>query len=333
MAEIYFRIGQLDESIENYKRALEIKPDFISARHIAYIYAMKEDYDGAFRWLSHYITVTQSPGLKAVGYWVRGFYHYWTGRFDQSLNDAQNAKDLWQPLKHQWGEVAAELTKGCVYYEKGEYELSRNYFNKVYDYVKDYRDFVLYEKAMFKIILGYLDVMEGKIDSAKVRLDEIKSLLPKLAERHYWNNQINIAYNLLQMEVLVTEGAYKKAIALREKLIFKEIPDMNPKTLWFLNISSVQDVLARAYIQNGELDKAISEYKKLITFDPEGKNRRLIHPKYHYRIAKLYQEKGQPDKAVKEYKACLEIWKDADKDMPEFIDAKKQLAGLEMQNK
>ncbi|MCP4125055.1 MAG: hypothetical protein GY751_25245, partial [Bacteroidetes bacterium] len=60
-----------------------------------------------------------------------------------SLNDAQNAKNLWQPLKHEWGVVAAELTKGCVYYDKGEYELSRDYFNKVYDYVKDYRDFVL----------------------------------------------------------------------------------------------------------------------------------------------------------------------------------------------
>jgi len=328
MAELYFKMGQLDESIENYKQAMEIKPDFSSARQIAYVYALVENYAESFKWLNHHVSIVTSPGLKAVGYWVRGFYNYWTGRFDQSFKDAQNAKDLWQPLKHEWGVVAAELTKGCVYYDKGEYELSRDYFNEVYDYVKDYRDFVLYEKAMFLVVLGYLDVMEGKIDSAKARLEKIKYLLPRIPERHYWKEQINIAYNLLQMEVMVSEGAYKKAIALGEKLIFKEIPDMAPKTLWFLNIPSVQDVLARAYIHSGELDKAITEYEELITFDPNSKDRRLIHPKYHYRLAKLYQEKVWPEKAIREYEKFLEIWKDADKDLPELIEAKKQLASL-----
>ncbi len=103
---------------------------------------------------------------------------------------------------------------------------------------------------------------------------------------------------------------------------------MNPKALWFLNIPSLQDVLARAYIQNGQLHMAITEYEKLITFDPNSKDRRLIHPKYHYRLAKLYQEKGWPEKAIKEYEKFLEIWKDADKNLPESIDAKKRLAFL-----
>jgi tetratricopeptide (TPR) repeat protein len=98
---------------------------------------------------------------------------------------------------------------------------------------------------------------------------------------------------------MVTEGAFENAIAVGEKLFIKEIPDMNPKALWFLNIPSLQDVLARAYIHNGESDKAITEYEKLITFDPNSKDRRLIHPKYHYRLAKLYQEKGWKDKAIK----------------------------------
>jgi len=88
------------------------------------------------------------------------------------------------------------------------------------------------------------------------------------------------------------------------------------------------DVLARAYNQNGYLDKAIAEYERLTTFDPGSKDRHLIHPRYYYRLAKLYEEKGAFDQAIKEYQKFLEIWKDADEDLPEKIDAKERLTKL-----
>jgi serine/threonine protein kinase/tetratricopeptide (TPR) repeat protein len=328
MAELYFKMGQLDEAIEKFKQALEVKPDFGAEWRIAYVYAMKENYVETIRYLNHYIARAPSPGLKAQGYWLRGFYHFWISRFDQSIKDNLKAKELWKPLKHEWGVVATGLSTGCIYYDKGEYELSRSYFKKVLDYVKDYRDFNLFEKALFEFILGSLDMREGNIDSAKARFDGLKALLPQLPERHYWKEQTNISYNMFQMEVMVVEGAYENAIDIGEDIVFKEVPNMSLKALWFVNIPSLQDVLARAYIHNRELDKAITEYEKLITFDPNSKDRRLIHPKYHYRLAKLYQEKGWPEKAIKEYEKLLEVWKDADKDLPELVDAKKRLASI-----
>ena len=72
----------------------------------------------------------------------------------------------------------------------------------------------------------------------------------------------------------------------------------------------------------------LAEYEKLTTFDPNNKDRRLIHPTYHYQLAKLYEQKELKNKAIEKYQKFLKLWKNADEDLPELIDAKKRLANL-----
>jgi len=69
----------------------------------------------------------------------------------------------------------------------------------------------------------------------------------------------------------------------------------------------------------------------LITFDPDSRERRLIHPKYHLELAKLYEEGGQSSKAIVEYERFLELWKDADPGWIEVEEAKKKLASLKVE--
>ncbi len=94
------------------------------------------------------------------------------------------------------------------------------------------------------------------------------------------------------------------------------------------NTPFLKDVLARAYVKKGNLDKAVAEYERLTTFDPKSDEHFLIHPKCHYRLGLVYEQKGLKAKAAERYLKFLGLWKDADPGLPEIADAKKRLAAL-----
>ena len=326
MGYAYFRMGKLDDAIAKYKEALAVKPDFeFSVFSIQYVYALRQEYSEAMKWLDHLIRVAKSPGIKAMGYCIKGFYYSWLGSLNKSLRELQEADKLAQEIESEDYKAFTAYIRGWIYYDRGEPGLSRKYFKDGFSYWENYRRDS--SRAEYSAILGLLDLKEGRIDSAKSRLNEAKSLLPKI-ESDY------IAYcaDFLSAEIHLLEENPDKAIAILEKTSF-----IYTIVIWIYdfiiegNIPFLKDVLARAYLQKGEIDKAIEEYERLITFDPESEERYLIHPKYYYRLAKLYEQKGQKSKATEHYEKFLDLWKDADPGIAEVEDAKRRVSGLKEQ--
>jgi len=330
MAEIYLKMGRLDEAIAKYREALEVRPDFFMAHlSIGYIYALKENYHEAMKWVDQYIAMAPSSGGRAVGFLWKGFYHYWLGSLEQAHSDLLRAADLAEALGNKLFLASADWMKGWIYYDRGELELARRCYKSWFDLILEYypQDIPRYT-AEYSFYLALLDLKEGRIDSAKSRLAEMKSHLQELDPAA--KEQITFFYNLLCGDVLLAEGSVEKAIAVCKKVLPLEIPWLST-TSWDLavyNAPFLKDLLARAYLQKGELDKAIAEYERLITFDPKTPERFLIYPKYHYRLARLYKEKGWKGKAIEHYEKFLDLWKDADPGIAEVEDAKKRLAAL-----
>ncbi|MEE9168788.1 MAG: tetratricopeptide repeat protein, partial [bacterium] len=62
--------------------------------------------------------------------------------------------------------------------------------------------------------------------------------------------------------------------------------------------------------------------------------RAIYYPRSFNLLGKIYEKKGDTQLAIQNYEKFLDLWKDADKDLPDLIDAKKRLAKLkEMSNK
>ncbi|MFX0198056.1 MAG: protein kinase, partial [Candidatus Hodarchaeota archaeon] len=334
MAEIYFRKGKLDEAIAKYQEAVEVKPDFYYAYwKIGYIYALKENYTEAMKWNDRFIDMAPRSSGVVSGHAWKGFYRYWLGSLQQIFGELHKVADLWKGLGFEWGKAAIDWIKAWIYYDMGELEPGRRCFKSWFDFnIGGTPQYIPFYTAEYNFYRGLIELKEGKIDSTKSRLTEIKSLLPDVDAAS--KNRVTFFYDLLYGEVLLAEDSLEKAIAVfRQARSLLEIPAFGIWNMaYYYNIPYLKDVLARAYQKKGELGKAIAEYERLITFDPDSKDRRLINPKYRYRLAKLYEEKGFKDKAIEQYTKFLEIWKDADEDLPELIDAKERLAKLTKKN-
>jgi len=86
------------------------------------------------------------------------------------------------------------------------------------------------------------------------------------------------------------------------------------------NIDTFEDCLANAYLQTERYDEAIAEYNRILEKNPN-------YPLAHFHRAKAYEAKGAFTEARNDYQQFLRVWKNADSDIPEVIEAKEKKDG------
>ena len=88
---------------------------------------------------------------------------------------------------------------------------------------------------------------------------------------------------------------------------------------------------AECQYENGLLDDALSSLTKLTNLNSNYAGyRATYYPKSFYLIGKIYEKKGDTKLALNNYEKFLNLWKDADEDLPDLIDAKTRFAKLKV---
>jgi serine/threonine protein kinase/Tfp pilus assembly protein PilF len=325
MAELYFRLGKFDEAKAKYQEALDIRPDFSSSRGLAYIFAIQENYPETRHWLEEFIERAPTPAEKSEGYWLKAYFDYFLGRWDESLAEYSTVKEQAEKAGSTFIVAAVDWIAGYLYADRGEFDLARKAFQGYNDYFSK-RNPSTFRSAELNFLMGWVDLKQQRLDSGKARLKEIEPLLPKVESAT--QEAMTLLFRLLEAEVFLTENSPEKAIEAGVKIVPANFPNMTTGGMADYNIPFLKDVLAKAYWKKGDLDKAIAEYERLTTIDPKNQIRYLIHPLYHYRLGRVYEEKAEKANAAAEYKKFLEYWKDADPKHPELADAKKRLESL-----
>ncbi|MGB8320188.1 MAG: tetratricopeptide repeat protein, partial [Ignavibacteriaceae bacterium] len=329
MGEIYLRMGKIDESINKFREALIAEPSFFfSYRGLAYVYALKEDYEECFKCIDSLLIVAPSIAWKANTRAWKSLYLNLAGREKESLQEVEMIKNLTDQIPNSLAfKVPYLWVKAWNAKDLQEKKLAEKEFTIYYENYSKYGNpqTPIFNKSIMNFNLAYIYLYQGFIDSVRTRFEEV---ILNLNSVELYKSTLTMLCVLLEAEILLAEGKPDDAIKIYRSKPAIDIYMAPGRSFPFYNIPYLRDVVPRAFEKKGEPDSAITEYEKLLQIDPNTKDRRLINPVYHYRIAKLYEQTGKAEQALIEYKKFLELWKYADKDQPMLMDAKKRYAKL-----
>lgn len=90
--------------------------------------------------------------------------------------------------------------------------------------------------------------------------------------------------------------------------------------------------LARCYFETGQYETAIDavwKMQRIYAFGMRANQYRgVVYARGFYLLGRVYENKQDQKLAIENYEKFLDLWKDADRDLPELVDAKSRLARI-----
>jgi tetratricopeptide (TPR) repeat protein len=318
--------GQHDEAIGVLKRALVIDPEARDVYNaLGLIYLDLNRFEEAIAAHQRYVQLapSESNALDSLGMSYQS-----AGRHSEALATYEQA------LAQKPDNWVAMLHLGNAYVQSGRYQAALAQYHRV---IQTAREPFVVSRCYGSIAETYLRKGELKLATSAARMEK------QLHKHNAWNSMMialdrgdkgtagklqelvfgDWPYTSRGQSFPARVTLYRRGyLALRENQTEEAIEKFkaalkSPPVLWM--IDPLEDCLAKAYMETGRLDEAITEYERILRFNQN-------YPLAQYHLAQAYERKGNQGQARTAYERFLQIWKDADADVPEVITARQRLA-------
>jgi len=334
-SEAYWRLGNLLFGEEQYEEAIRVLQQGLALdpeasdiyNSLGLAYAALGRHDQAIAACARYVALAPQ---ESNAHDSLGLAYQWAGRYDEAIEEYKRALALQADFE------IARVHLGNVYFQLGQYQ----------DAIREFKEYIRVAPSTIERDRGISHV--AWVYSQQRKWDQAQAAVKGLTQMNYWGADVAM---LLALERGDVTGAQKFKARISEErsadrgirlnarypkfmdgyfdlqtgrpteaiALFKEVLQHRPP-IW--NIDAYEDCLANAYLKLGQIDDAIAEYERILRLNPN-------YPLVHFHLAQAYEKKGQTDRARSEYRQFLQVWKNADPDIPILKEAKAEYAKLE----
>ncbi len=311
LAEAYLMMGLPERSVEFYQRARAIDPKFYSGG-LAWMLAVLGRYD------------TASPDQVGPPH-LRAVMLARVGRYRQAGDDIAEAVRSANAGGDFADSAGLHLLSSLLAIERSEYpralEETRAARTLLARLPPERRRFSL---VLLELIEGVSEARRGRLADARSRLDAQRRLYPPTVQAdRWWSYMLEGEVALAAGDLDLAATAFARAEPARKRFF-----GMLVEGSVLANDLVFRDGLARVAKARGDLRGAVEIYRRLLTFGPDQKWVAAFEPRYVLEIARLLERAGDRQAARAEYERFLQLWKNADVELPEPAEARRALVRL-----
>ncbi len=353
---IYMVEGRFDKAGELLQKNLAApKNRVIYHRYLARVFLYKHDFKSAFEELKKAQDFsTNSLNISTIEL-LGQFYH-----IKENFNEAEKYYRQLIRIDDKNAQATGHLSMSSLYLLQGKYALCRDEVNKGIEHCRE--NGLEGDEASLLLFSTYLDLQTGnparalktaiqigntEIDIGSIGSEYIKELALHLEGYCYLQQNIiikakdaaarleklilksgisphkRVSYHLRGL-ICIAEEKFPQAIQYFEQalpILPHFVNDWDNRAFYF-------EPLAAAYFKTDNIEKAREYYEKIQPLTICRLQWGDIYTRSFYMLGEIYRAKGDKKEAVKQYKRFLQLWKDADPDLPLLISARKRLAEL-----
>lgn len=310
LGNLYFLAGDIESAMAQFEKArAHAHNKAHGTLRLAAMHLLSGDHEKCISEIRLITEGDYTEEEKTVAYWalVGGVYPY-LGQFDRAMASVNTLIGALSSIATPDTSIIVNLLMGkasIAYWERENMESAREIIEKTFAYADRHKN------MDYWLALAAFEVMEDTAAAKRTLREHVP---------------IKILRDVYDVVIESWAGNCDGAKAILETAF--ALKPGGETTLPQEAYGSVFYGLARCQFEQRQYEDAIANLEKVLELRRFTFNSALVVPKSYYLLGKAYEAIGDGQAAKKSYNRLLELWKNADGDLPELIESKARVAAL-----